>query len=426
MFGPKSHLTAHDDHLFIEGADCVNLAHEFGTPLYITSEAKLRENIRAYHNAFPKADKYFAVKANGNLTILRVLSQEGMGADIFSAGELYVAKLAGIPKDKMLFNGNSKSENDHKAALDCSVRVSVDSREELVYLSKTAQKIDRQTEVLFRINPDISPKTHPKIATGLKTSKFGIPSNQVAETYKKAMELPGVRPIGLHCHIGSQILDISPFEDAMTKMMDVAAEVVNLGGEIKIIDIGGGLGIQYHPDIPAPKPADLAAGVLPVFEDGCADLGINPKLILEPGRSIVADTTIMISSVNIVKRAHVNFVAVDAGFNTLARPMLYDAYHHVVVANKTEEDAQETYTVVGPICETGDVMAKDRKLPKVERGDLLAFLDAGAYGFSMASQYNGQPRPAEVMVSGCDAELIRRAEDYSTLLQGQRIPPRLL
>ena len=248
----------------------------------------------------------------------------------------------------------------------------------------------------------------------------------MAETYKRAMELPGVRPIGLHCHIGSQILDISPFEDAMTKMMDVAAEVVNLGGEIKIIDIGGGLGIQYHPDIPAPKPADLAAGVLPVFEDGCADLGINPKLILEPGRSIVADTTIMISSVNIVKRAHVNFVAVDAGFNTLARPMLYDAYHHVVVANKTEEDAQETYTVVGPICETGDVMAKDRKLPKVERGDLLAFLDAGAYGFSMASQYNGQPRPAEVMVSGCDAELIRRAEDYSTLLQGQRIPPRLL
>lgn len=426
MFGLKSHLTTHDDHLFIEGADCVDLTHKFGTPQYITSEDKLRANIRAYHNAFPKADKYFAVKANGNLTILRILSQEGMGADIFSAGELYVANLAGIPKDKMLFNGNSKGENDHKAALDSGVRISVDSREELVYLSKTAQKIDREAEILFRINPDVSPKTHPKIATGLRTSKFGIPSEQVAETYKKAMALEHVRPIGLHCHIGSQILDISPFVEAMTRMMDVAAEVVNLGGEVKIIDIGGGLGIQYHPDTSAPRPADLAAGVLPVFEDGCADLGINPKLILEPGRSIVADTTIMITSVNVVKRAHVNFVAVDAGFNTLARPMLYDAYHHVVVANKAEENAQETYTVVGPICETGDILAKDRKLPTLGRGDLLAFLDAGAYGFSMASQYNGQPRPAEVLVSGSEAELIRGAEDYSALLQGQRIPPRLL
>ncbi len=426
MFGPKSHLTAHNDHLFIEGTDCVDLAHKFGTPQYITSEARLRENIRAYHNAFPKADKYFAVKANGNLTILRILSQEGMGADVFSAGELSVARLAGIPKEKILFNGNSKSEHDHKAALDSGVKISVDSREELVYLSKTAQKIDSQIEVLFRINPDVSPKTHPKIATGLKTSKFGIPSEQVAETYKRAMELERVQPIGLHCHIGSQILDISPFVEAMTRMMDVAAEVVNLGGEVKIIDIGGGLGIQYHPDIPAPKPADLAAGVLPIFDDGCADLGINPKLILEPGRSIVADTTIMITGVNIVKQAHVNFVAIDAGFNTLARPMLYDAYHHVIAANKAEEDAQETYTIVGPICETGDILAKDRKLPKVERGDILAFLDAGAYGFSMASQYNGQPRPAEVLVSGSDAELIRRAEDYSALLQGQRIPPRLL
>lgn len=426
MFGPKRHLQSHDNHLFIEGVDCVSLAERFGTPQYITSEARLRENINAYHKAFPKADKYFAVKANGNLAILRILSKEGMGADIFSAGELYMATLAGIPKEKMLFNGNSKSEQDHRSALESGVRVSVDSREELVYLSETARKMDRQAEVLFRINPDISPKTHPKIATGLKTSKFGIPSEQVAETYKRATELPGVLPVGLHCHIGSQILDISPFIEAMTRMMDIASEVVALGGDVKIIDIGGGLGIQYHPDIPAQKPADLAAGVLPVFEDGCSDLGIKPKLILEPGRSIVADTTIMIAGVNVVKKAHINFVAVDAGFNALARPMLYDAYHHVVAANKAERNAEETYTVVGPICETGDILAKDRKLPGLERGDILAFLDTGAYGFSMASQYNGQARPAEVLVSGSNAELIRRAEDYSSLLQGQRIPPRLL
>jgi diaminopimelate decarboxylase len=199
-----------------------------------------------------------------------------------------------------------------------------------------------------------------------------------------------------------------------------------MGGEIKTIDLGGGLGIQYHPDMPAPTPANLAGAILPIFKDRCQDLGISPKLILEPGRSIVADTTIMLTGVNVVKKAHVNFVAVDAGFNVLARPMLYDSYHHIIVANKAAESGEETYTVVGPICETGDVLAKDRLLPELERGDVLAFLDAGAYGFSMASQYNGQPRPAEVLVYGDNAEVIRRAEDASALLAGQRIPPRLM
>lgn len=426
MFGTKSHLKAIGDNLFIEDVDCAALAREYGTPLYITSESRLRQNIRAYHQAFPDADKYFAVKANGNLTVLRILSQEGMGADVFSGGELYVARLAGIPKDKILYNGNSKSEADHRMALEAGVRMSVDSREELDLLAKTAQAAGAEAEILFRVNPDVSPKTHPKIATGLKTSKFGIPADQVAETYRKAMDLKGVRPVGLHCHIGSQILDTSPFAEAANKMMDIAKDVVEKGGEIRMIDLGGGLGIQYHPDNPAPAPADLAAAVLPIFQQRCKDLGIKPRLILEPGRSIVADTTVMLTSVNVAKRAHVNFAACDAGFNTLARPMLYDSYHHIIVANKAEQKAQEDYTVVGPICETGDILAKDRRLPVLERGDLLAFLDAGAYGFSMSSQYNGQPRTAEVLVSGNRADVIRRAEDYSALLVGQRVPPRLL
>lgn len=426
MFGTKAHLRSINDHLFIEDVDSVGLAREFGTPQYITSETRLRKNVRAYHRAFPEADKYFAVKANGNLAVLRILAQEGMGADVFSGGELYVARLAGIPKDRILYNGNSKSEADHRMALDAGVRMSVDSREELDFLAKTAQAGGKEAEILFRVNPDVSPKTHPKIATGLKTSKFGIPAEQVAETYKKAIDMPGVLPLGLHCHIGSQILDTAPFAEAANRMMDIAQAVTENGGEIKMIDLGGGLGIQYHLDNPAPPPADLAAAVLPILQERCRDLGIKPKLILEPGRSIVADTTIMLTSVNVVKRANVNFAACDAGFNTLARPMLYDSYHHIVVANKAGQGPQETYTVVGPICETGDVLAKDRRLPALDRGDLLAFLDAGAYGFSMASQYNGQPRPAEVLVSGCDAELIRRAEDYSALLAGQRVPPRLM
>jgi diaminopimelate decarboxylase len=426
MFGTKAHLRVHDDHLFIEDVDCINLAKEFGTPLYVTSESRLRNNIRAYHSAFPDADKYFAVKANGNLTLLRILAEEGAGADVFSRGELNLAGLAGIPKDKILFNGNSKSQRDHEAALEAGVRISVDSREELEALSNAAVGLDTWAEVMFRINPDVSAKTHPKIATGLKTSKFGIPAERVAETYLKAMDMPSIEPVGLHCHIGSQILDVSPFAEAMARMMDVAEEVVRAGGIVKRIDIGGGLGIQYMPDTPAPTPANLAKCILPIFNDRCQEIGIKPKLILEPGRSIVADTTIMLTSVNVVKRARTNFVAVDAGFNVLARPMLYDSYHHVVVANKAGRLAEEKYTVVGPICETGDILAKDRQLPKVERGDLLAFFDAGAYGFSMASQYNGQPRPAEVLVSGDKTEIIRRAEDFSALLAGQRIPPRLM
>jgi diaminopimelate decarboxylase len=426
MFGPKSHLAAHNDHLFLEGKDCFHLAKQLGTPLYVTSESRLRENIRAYHRAFPEADKYFAVKANGNLTVLRIAAQDGMGADVFSRGEIAIARLAGVPREMILYNGNSKSEKDHRTALEAGVRMSVDSREELEHLAKTAQAAGKEAEILFRVNPDVSPKTHPKIATGLRTSKFGIPSEQVSETYRRAADLEGIKPLGLHCHIGSQILDVMPFVEAMRKMMDIAEDVVNAGGAIRTIDLGGGLGIQYHPDNPAPTPADLAAGILPVFQDRCQALGIKPKLILEPGRSIVADTTIMLTSVNVVKRAHVNFVAVDAGFNVLARPMLYDSYHHIIVANKAGASAEETYTVVGPICETGDVLAKERRLPRLERGDVLAFLDAGAYGFSMASQYNGQPRPAEVLVSGGEAEVTRRAEDTSALLAGQNIPARLL
>ncbi|HWQ20717.1 MAG TPA: diaminopimelate decarboxylase [Methanotrichaceae archaeon] len=426
MFGTKDHLTARDDHLFIEDVDTVALAAEYGTPLYITSESRLRRNIRSYHQAFPEADKYFAVKSNGNLTILHILAQEGAGADVFSGGELYLASLAGIQKDKILFNGNSKSRTDMEMALESGVRISVDSREELSYLSEVASSLGKETDVMFRINPDVSPKTHPKIATGLKTSKFGIPAAQVAETYMSAEKMPGVRPVGLHCHIGSQILDISPFCEAMSRMMDVAGQVVEAGGKIERIDLGGGLGIQYMPDTPAPAPSDLAAGILPIFKSRCKDLGISPRLMLEPGRSIVGDATIMLAGVNVVKHAHVKFAGTDAGFNTLARPMLYDAYHHIFVANKATHPESETYTVVGPICETGDILAKDRRLPGLQRGDILAFLDAGAYGFSMASQYNGQPRPAEVLVKGDGAEVIRRAEDYSALLAGQRVPPRLL
>jgi diaminopimelate decarboxylase len=426
MFGTKDHLRAEGGHLTIDGVDVVDLAEEFGTPLYVTSEARLRANARAYREAFPEALIYFAVKANGNLALLRILAEEGMGADVFSAGELSLVRMAGMPMEKILFNGNSKRAEELKMALEAGVRISADSLDELLALAEVAKEMGEEAEVAFRVNPDVSAKTHPKIATGLKTSKFGIPWQDLVEVYETAMGLEGVNPVGLHCHIGSQILDTAPFVEAAARMMELAGRIVEVGGKIEMMDFGGGLGIPYTPETSAPTPWELASGIKPVFEEGCRRLGISPRMILEPGRSIVADSTIFLTRVNVVKRAHVNFVGVDAGFNLLARPMLYDAYHHVVVANKADGRAEERYTVVGPICESGDVLAKDRNLPRIERGDLIAMLDAGAYGFSMASVYNGQPRCPEVLVGGGRAELIRRGEDQSVLLSGQVVPARLL
>lgn len=426
MFGTKDHLRAEGGHLLIDGVDVVDIAEDFGTPLYVTSEARLRANGRAYREAFPKADIYFAVKANGNLALLRILAEEGLGADVFSAGELSLVRMAGIPREKVLFNGNSKRRVELEMALEAGVRISADSLDELLTIDEVAREIGEEAQVAFRVNPDVSAKTHPKIATGLKTSKFGIPWQEVVEVYRTAMGLEGVTPVGLHCHIGSQILETSPFVEAAARMMELVGRIVEVGGTIDMIDFGGGLGIPYTPGTKAPTPSELASGITPIFEEGCQRLGISPRMILEPGRSIVADSTLFLTRVNVVKRAHVNFVGVDAGFNLLARPMLYDAYHHVVVANRADGRAEERYTVVGPICESGDVLAKDRELPKVERGDLIAMLDAGAYGFSMASVYNGQPRCPEVLVNGGRTELIRRGEDQSVLLLGQIVPARLL
>ena len=426
MFGTKDHLRAEGGDLTIDGVDVVDLADVFGTPLYVTSERRLRENARAYRKAFPEAEIYFAVKANGNLAILRILAEEGLGADVFSAGELNLVRMAGMAMDKILFNGNSKSLEELEMAVEAKVRVSADSSDELLILSEVASEMGEEAEVAFRVNPDVSAMTHPKIATGLKTSKFGIPWQEIVEVYRTAMGLEGVKPIGLHCHIGSQILDVAPFVDAAAKMMELAGEVVDIGGEIEMMDFGGGLGIAYAPETRAPTPDELAAGILPVFDEGCKRLGISPQMVLEPGRSIVADSTLFVTGVNVVKKAHVNFVGVDGGFNLLARPMLYDAYHHAVVANKMDQEAVGKYTVVGPICESGDVLARDRDLPEVARGDVVAIFDAGAYGFSMASVYNGQPRCPEVLVNEGGAELIRRGEDESALLAGQIVPARLL
>ena len=426
MFTIKNHLEIENGHLTIGGVDAVELVKRYGSPLYVTNEERVRENFRSYQDAFPEADLYYAAKANGNLTILKIMAEEGAGADVFSDGELYMALLSGIPKKKILFNGNSKSDSELLMAVKTGVRVSVDSLDELRTLSSIAKSEGRVVDIAFRVNPDVSPQTHPKIATGLKTSKFGVPHEEVIRAYKEALDIPGINPVGIHCHIGSQILNITPFAEAMNKMMDLVEQVSRLGVKLEFVDIGSGLGIPYEKGIRVPSTVDLANLILPIFNERCVAEGINPKLILEPGRYMVADSTVLLATVNTMKEAAKKFVGIDAGFNLLIRPTMYDSYHYVVVANKADAVAVDTYTIVGPICETGDILARDRELPQIEKGDIVALLDAGAYGFSMSSQYNGRTRCAEVLVQKGDVDVIRKAETYDDLLSNQVIPARFL
>jgi diaminopimelate decarboxylase len=424
-FEIPGHLEVKNGHLYIGGVDTVELAKKYGTPLYVTSEDRLIENFRRFKKAFPDAHIYFAAKSNNNITVQRILAREGAGADAFSDGEIYLALMAGIPREKILSTGNSKTDTELEFAVNSGVMVSVDSHDELISLSMVCQKLGKEVKIAFRVNPDISADTHPKLATGIKSSKFGIPDQEIVSIYKEAKSLPGIKPVGIHCHIGSQILEISPFQEAMSKMMDIVEQIAPFI-DLEFVDIGGGLGIPYHKGIKAPTPQEWADAVLPIFKERCAKLGISPELHIEPGRYIVADTTVLLTHVNTVKKAFKNFVGVDAGFNTLIRPAMYDSYHEVVVANKADKPAEELYTIAGPICETGDILAKDRKLPKVQKEDIVALLDAGAYGFCMSSQYVGRLRCAEVLVHNGHDELIRKRESYDDLLQNQIIPGRLL
>ncbi len=426
MFTIKNHLQIENSHLTIGGVDSVELIEQYGSPLYVTNEERLRANFRRYSDAFPNADLYYAAKANANFTILKIMTDEGAGADVFSDGELYMALLAGIPKEKVLFNGNSKSDSELLMAVKTGVRVSLDSLDELRTLSAIAKNEGAVVDISFRVNPDVSPDTHPKISTGLRTSKFGVPHDEVVRAYKEALDLPGVNPVGIHCHIGSQILDITPFAEAMTKMMDLVEQVSRLGAELEFVDVGSGLGIPYEKGIDVPTPQDLADLILPIFNERCKAEGISPKLVLEPGRYIAADSTVLLTTVNTMKEAAKKFVGVDAGFNLMIRPAMYDSYQHVVVANKADAPVKDIYSIAGPICETGDILAHDRELPEIEKGDIIAVLDAGAYGFSMSSQYNGRVRCAEVLVNDGKVDVIRKRETYDDLLANQILPARFL
>jgi len=422
------HLTIINGRLHINGHDCVTLAQQYGTPLYVTSEDRVCEQFESYKKAltkrYPKIRILFAAKANGNLAIIRALARLGAGADVFSSGELHLALEAGIPAENLLFNGSSKAPGDLMLAVGKGVKVSVDSLDELHQLDAAAKAAGKTAKIAFRVNPALQVPTHPKIATGLATSKFGIPHKEIPAAYREAISCKNIQPVGIHCHIGSQILDVEPFARAAEVMVKLAKELTEIGVRLEFIDLGGGLGIPYHHDTdPAPTPEEYAAKVVPVFKAGVEACGITPELWVEPGRSLVADSTVLLTRVNSTKSAHKKFANVDAGFNLLIRPAMYDAYHEVIVANKADAPLTTEYTVTGPICETGDILAPDRKLPQIAAGDIIALLDTGAYGFAMSSQYNCRPRCPEVLIQGTQVSLMRRGENIGDITATMQCPP---
>ena len=395
------------EELYLEGVSLRALAEEFGTPLYIYSSSYIRDRIRAYRESFPEALICDAVKANFNPYIVALVKEEGAGADIVSGGELFISLKAGIEPSRIVYAGVGKTVKELEYAISSDILMfNVESLMELEVLDELAGKLGKKARIAIRVNPDVDPKTHPYISTGMKKSKFGVDIKTAKKEYEHARKLKNLQVVGIHCHIGSQILDVSPYIEASQKVVELYYDLIKDGFDIQYLDLGGGLGIKYKPEQSNPEPSDLAEAILPVVKE------VKAKIILEPGRSVVGNAGILLTQVQFVKdKGHKHFVIVDAGMNDLIRPAMYEAYHHIVPVERKDRPYIKT-DVVGPICETGDFLALDRELQAVERGEYLAVLSAGAYGFAMSSHYNVRPRACEVLVEKGKYRVIRQREDY--------------
>ncbi len=405
------YLERREGELYLEGVSIRSLAEEFGTPLYVYSASYIRDRIRDYRRAFPDALVCYAVKANFNPEVIRVAGEEGAGADIVSGGELIAALRGGISPDRIVYAGVGKTVSELKLAVERDILMfNVESEDELYLLDSIAGSLGKKARVAVRVNPDVDPRTHPYIATGLRKSKFGVDFETARREFRLARELKNLEVVGIHCHIGSQLLDVSPYREAVQKLVQLYEELSGEGFEIRYIDVGGGLGIKYRPEDREPRPEELAEAILPALEN------VEAQIIVEPGRSVTGNAGLLIAQVQFLKDKGVkHFIIVDAGMNDLVRPAIYDAYHHVVPVVERGRD-HIIADVVGPICETGDFLAKDRRLERLERGEYIAVLSAGAYGFSMASHYNLRPKPAEVLVERGSYRLIRERESYNYIL----------
>lgn len=406
-----------DGVLHCEGVSAEQLVAEYGTPLYVYSETAILERYRAFTGAFAALDPLIAysVKANGNLAVLRLLSQAGAGADIVSGGELHRSRLAGIPPERIVFSGVGKTITELAAALDAGIYAfNVESEGELRMLSGLAVTMNTNAPIALRVNPDVETVTpHHYTATGHKQTKFGIPYERAERLYHEAANMPGITVRGVDVHIGSQILDVEPYRLAVTRVLELVGRLRSSGIELEFIDVGGGFGVSYDEES-GPAPADFAAGLVPLLEKS------GLRTVFEPGRFIVGPAGVLLTRVLFMKQmGGKTFVITDAGMNDLLRPSHYSSYHRVEPAVRVPGRETVAVDVVGPICESGDFLALDRPIPRVEPGELLAIGTTGAYGFSMASTYNARPRPAEIIVAGSEHRLARRRETYDDLVRGE-------
>jgi len=414
-----AHFAYRHSDLCCEQVSLRSLAADVGTPAYVYSKAALLESYRGYDDAFAEVPHVvcYSVKANGNLGVLGTLARAGAGADIVSGGELFRALRAGFPPGRIIFSGVGKTRDELREALKAEVLMfNVESLSELRALDDVARETGVRAPVALRVNPDVDPETHPYIATGLKTSKFGIPFAQAHEVYAEAASLKGVEVVGADIHIGSQLTKTAPLADAVARIAALVKTLRERSIEIRMVDVGGGLGIRYRDEAP-PTHREYARVLLPALRE----LGVT--VLLEPGRSIVGNAGILLTRVLYRKETgEKTFVVVDAAMNDLIRPALYDAYHELQPVAEARLDApRETVDVVGPICESGDFLAKDRALARTEEGDLLAIMSAGAYASAMASNYNTRPRAVEVLVDGDRYTIVRRRETYEDLVAGETV-----
>lgn len=403
--------------LYAEDVPLDELVLEYGTPLYVYSRRALVERYRKLDRAFEGVDRLIAysVKANGNLSVLQTLGQEGAGADIVSGGELHRALLAGIPAERIVFSGVGKTVAEMAEALRAGIYAfNVESEGELRSLSSLAAASGHEAPIALRVNPDIeTPTPHEYTRTGHRATKFGIPSEDALDLYRLASDLPGIRIRGIDVHIGSQITEVEPYRLALLHVLELVEQIQAEGIELEFVDMGGGFGIAYEDETTA-AAQEFADVIVPRL----ARTGL--KLVLEPGRFIAGPSGILLTRVLYIKETgEKTFIITDAGMNDLLRPSHYAGYHLVEPAELHAGRETIRADVVGPICETGDFLALDRELPRAEQGEILAVRTVGAYGFSMASQYNARPRPAEVLVDGADTRLIRRRETYTDLTRGE-------
>jgi len=408
-----------DGRLFAEGVDLADLASAVGTPFYCYSHTHLSHQAESFDAAFGELPHLtcFSVKACSNLAILALMARQGLGFDIVSGGELARCLAAGAAPAKIVYSGVGKSAPEMRQALEAGIRCfNVESPGELDLLDRVAGEVGVRAPVALRVNPDVDPQTHPYISTGLKENKFGISHREAVAEYQRAAAMANIEVVGVDCHIGSQLTTVQPFLDALDRLLALVTRLTEAGVAVRHLDLGGGLGIRYQAESP-PTPAEYAAALT----ERLAPTGLT--LILEPGRVLVGNGGCFITRVQYTKENEgKRFVIVDAGMNDLVRPALYDAYQEIVPVEAHPERPNRIVDVVGPICETGDFLARSREMGVVRPGELLAVMSAGAYGFSMASTYNTRPRVAEVMVQGDRYHLIRERETVASLMAGEHIP----